>query len=165
MDQFWSIIGLSSLIASVVTVILGIARDILVEKHRFKRQSEAGYIQRQIQLYSRIYFLLIRIRKGATAVGLFGKSAEDIKELNDVIKTNSSLLESRIMNSWITIMALISKTTKMVTQKKNGEKRKEYIRKGRKETTQLILTVKSIMNDILIPKYRKIVGETVPALE
>lgn len=132
MDDIWSIIGLSSLIASLVTMILGIVRDILVEKHRFNRESQAGHIQRQIQLYSRIYFLLIRLRKGATAVALFGKSAEDVKELNDVIKTNSSLLESRIMNSWITIMALISKSSKIKTQKKTVKNEKSILGRGEK---------------------------------
>jgi hypothetical protein len=64
-------LGKLSLIASVVTVILGIVRDILVEKYRFKRESEAGYIQRQTQIYSQIYFLLKRLEKDATLLDFF----------------------------------------------------------------------------------------------
>ena len=37
--EIWSLIGLSSLIASVVAVVLGICRDYYIEKSRFKRQS------------------------------------------------------------------------------------------------------------------------------
>jgi hypothetical protein len=65
MDDVWTIIGLSSLIASVVTVVLGIARDVLVDKYRFKRESEAGYLQSQIQVFSKIYFLLTRAVRGS----------------------------------------------------------------------------------------------------
>ena len=74
MDDFWTIIGLSSLIASIVTVVLGLARDVIVDKYRFKRQSEAGYLQSQIQVFSKIYFVLTRTTKGATK-SLFFKTA------------------------------------------------------------------------------------------
>jgi len=156
MDDIWSIIGLSSLIASVVTVILGIIRDILVEKQSFKRQSEAEYIQRQIQVYSQIYFLLQRIHRGAIMPELFGKTGENIIELNNIIKTNSSFLESRVLNKWLTIMALLQKSV---------QEGKGYEKELAEHSEQLVLIIKEMMNSDLIPKYRKIVGETVPALE
>lgn len=73
MNDVWSIIGLSSLVASVVTVILGIVRDVLVEKYRFKRESQAGYLQRQIQIYSHIYFFLQRMDRDVIKLDYFSK--------------------------------------------------------------------------------------------
>ena len=99
MNDIWSIIGLSSLVASVVTIVLGIVRDILVEKYRFKRESEAGFIQSQIQLYNQIYFLLRRWQIGAKMPQLFGEYGRNVKEINEIIKTSSSLLDHRVLNT------------------------------------------------------------------
>lgn len=162
MNDIWSIIGLSSLIASIVTVILGIVRDVLVEKHRFRRQSEAGYIQSQIQIYSRIYFLLQRLEKGASIAELFGDTVENMKELNKIIGKNSSLMEPKIVNEWLGMMAF---SQKFMKEKKVTKKRTEYAKQMRKHSKSIREIIKTRMNNNLIPKYRKIVGETVPSLE
>lgn len=60
--NIWNIIATSSLIASFVTAILGIIRDVFLERYRFKRQSESGYVQSQIQIYSQLYFFLNRLK-------------------------------------------------------------------------------------------------------
>lgn len=161
MNDVWSIIGLSSLVASVVTVILGIVRDVLVEKYRFKRESEAGYVQSQIKVYSQIYFLLRRLRTGAIASELFGELEDNIKELNNLIKTNASLVESRVLNKWVYQMALTTAYLKDPEDETSEEIRKDV----NERVIQLASIIKEIMNNNLIPKYRRIVGETVPALE
>jgi len=160
MSELWNIIGLSSLVASVVTVILGIIRDILIEKYRFRRQSEAGFIQSQIKLYSQIYFLLQRIQIGATAPQFFSSIFDDMKELNDIIKANSSLLTPTIIGKWLAFMVLI----KEIMEEKKTEKREELGKKAREHSVELLSIIKEMMNSNLIPKYRKIVGETVPVL-
>lgn len=160
MNDILSIIGLSSLIASIVTVILGIVKDILVEKYRFKREKEAGYIQAQIRLYRRIHFLLRRLRMGATISELFGSILENTKTLNDIMSESSDILESRVTNTWVAYLALIQKAYEA-----KGEKRKKLIMKAKEHEKELISTIKEIMNENLIPKYRKFVGETVPILE
>lgn len=108
MNDIWSIIGLSSLVASVITVILGIVRDVLVEKYRFKRESEAGYVQSQIVMYSRINFLLTCITE-LVPTELFGKYEDNIKELNDIMKAQASLLEQKVLNKWFAIWAWFTK--------------------------------------------------------
>jgi len=169
MNDIWTIIGLSSLIASVVTVILGIAKDILVEKYRFKRQSQAGYIQSQIQAYSRIYFLSQTIHAGATSPELLGEIRKRIFEVNEFIKTKSSLLESKVKSEWLNIMSLLTECMEEVQKRKSGKDQskimEEYIEKCVEHLHLLISIIKEIMNKDLIPKYREIVGKTVPILE
>lgn len=161
MNEIWSIIGLSSLIASIVTIILGIVRDVLVEKYRFKREKEAGYIQNQIRMHSQIYLLLKRLRKGATAPEYFGEVTENIRELNDIIKKSSDVLKPIVLNEWL---ALFTTLKKIMEEKPKSEKRKELVKEAKEHSRKLVLTIKNTMNKDLIPKYRKIVGETVPAL-
>lgn len=161
MDQFWSIIGLSSLIASVVTVILGIVRDILVEKHRFKREKEAGYLQSQIRLYAQIHLLLKRLTLGAVTPMFFKTVPESIKEINKIIETSSEFLAPEFKNKWLNIMILIDNGGKTKDEKQQAK----LFWEADENMEQLILIIKEIVNNTLIPKYRKIVGETVPALE
>lgn len=160
MNDIWSIIGLSSLVASVVTVLVGIVKDIVVEKYRFKRQSVAGYIQSQIQIYSRIYFLLKTLTE-PTLTELFGTTPENVKELNDIIKAQSSLLEQKALNEWFAIWGW----TKKYREGKEEAQKDEAIEKSYNHIRKLLSIIKGIMNSNLIPKYRKIVGETVPDLE
>lgn len=159
MNNIWSIIGLSSLIASVVTVILGIVRDVLVEKQRFKRQSEAGYIQSQIRLYFRIHFLLKRLTLGAVTPMFFETVPESIKEANKMIETNSDLLAPEFVNKWLAIMTSIENAIK------HKEQQEKLMWDADKKMKELILIIKEIVNNVLIPKYRKIVGKTVLGLE
>jgi len=161
MDDIWAIIGLSSLIASVVTVILGIVRDIFVERYRFKKQSEAGFIQSQIKIYSQLYFLLQRLKIGAITPELFGKLEDNIKELNNLVKMNASLVESKVLNKWVYCMALAT----VFLQGPEVKVREEIREQTNERIIQLASIVKEIMNKNLIPKYRKIVGETVPTLD
>jgi|GEM_PF-2599140 hypothetical protein len=160
MDDIWTIIGLSSLIASVVTVVLGIARDVLVERYRFKRQSEAGYIQSQIQVFSKIYFVLKRLTKGAVRPQFFKDTSEAIKEVNDIIEPNTHLLTAIILNRWLDFMVLVDNTLK----EQDPEKKKELNHLAWEDLKALLDLVAATENGYLIPRYRKIVGETVAYL-
>jgi len=159
MDDIWAIIGLSSLIASVVTVILGIVRDVLVEKYRFKKQSEAGYLQSQIRLYFQIHFLLKRLTLGAVTPMLFEAVPESIKEANKMIKTKSDLVAPEFTNTWLAIMTLIENAIK------DKEQQVKLMWDADEKMKELMLIIKEILNKNLLPKYRKIVGKTVPPLE
>ena len=161
MSDIWSIIGLSSLVASVVTVVLGIVRDVLVEKHRFKRQSEAGYVQAQIRMYSQINYLVKRVLIGLYSPELFGRMEDEIKKINDIVKESSDLLDSRVLNEWLLIMENFDH----FLRESNADEVLKYYKKVKKHTRQLGSIIKEITNDDLIPKYRKIVGETVPNLD
>jgi len=161
MDDIWSIIGLSSLIAAIVSVILGIIRDVFVDRYHFKRQSEAGYIQKQIQIYSQIYFVLKRIEKYAISPQIFGAASETMRELNNIMKENSSLIESEVLTNWLYLMALMGKAVEDKQRQHWEELSNEMVKTG----DQTFLMIKEIMNKNLIPKYRKIVGKTVPSLE
>jgi len=164
MDEIWSIIGLSSLIASVVTVTLGIVRDVLIERYRFKRQSEAGYLQSQIRLYSQIHFLLKRLTIGAVTPLLFEEVRDAIKKFNEIIEKSSDLLTSEFLGKWLDVMTLIEKAIKAFGDHDN-ELTIKLAWEADKNMKQLIPIIKETMNNKLIPKYRKIVGKTVPTLE
>jgi len=158
LDDVWGIIGLSSLIASVVTIGLGLIRDILVERYRFRRQSEAGYLQNQIRLYSQIFFLLERIRCLELDTLFFKEPSEDIKEINELLKTNSSSLESRVVADW---SALVKSFSLGIDEKDEAEKRR--LRESASDKIWDITgTIREILNSNLLPRYRKIVGKTVP---
>lgn len=160
MDDILSIIGISSLVASIVSVILGIFRDILVEKRRFNRQSEAGYLQGQIKVYSQIYFLLHRMHRKATLTALFGSPSDNLRELNDIIKENSSLLTQQVLDNWLDMMALSQEAVVA-----NETELPKYFKKLDEYSSRLVSIIKEIMNKDLIPRYRKVVGETVPYLK
>lgn len=159
-EDIWTIVGLSSLIASVVTVILGLARDVLVERYRFRRHSEAGYLQSQIQILWRIYFTLARMRKRAVGTRLFKEGWETFKEINAVIEKNILLLPSRIWNEWLGIMTQINK----VLDEKDAKSKQEQSILLVKKIEKILDLIEEVANKDLIPKYRSIVGNTVSNL-
>lgn len=158
MDDIWGIIGLSSLIASVVTISLGLIRDIIVERYRFRRQSEAGYIQEQIMLYSRIFFLLERIRCRAGDTLFFSEPSDDTKEINELLKTSSSSLESTVVTHWLALM----KTWALAIDEKDEAERNRLKESASDRLGDITGTIREILNSNLLPRYRKIVGKTVP---
>ena len=157
--DIWTIIGLSSLIASVVTVILGLLRDVLVERYRFKRQSEAGYLQSQIQMVSRLHFLLTRIKMRATGV-LFKDIGETTLEINTLIEGNVNLLPPKVLDEWLKAMAIMKEALK----EKDDEKQKVQTRKALEKFDRICCYLEEFANNDLIPKYRSIVGKTVAEL-
>jgi hypothetical protein len=158
LDDIWAVIGLSSLIASVVTISLGLIRDIIVEGYRFRKQSEAGYLQNQIKLYSQIFFLLTRIRCDEFDPLFFKGTSEDVKEINELLKTNSSSLESIVVAHWL---ALMRSWSVGVAAKDEAERdrAREYASDRLRDING---TIAKILNSNLLPRYRKIVGKTVP---
>jgi hypothetical protein len=158
--NIWTIVGLSSLIAAVVTAILGLLRDVIVERYRFKRQCEADYLRNQIQIFSRIYFTLLRTRKGATGYTIFKKPEVTFKELNELIESNIHLLPFRLLNQWMETMALLTKALKEAEMKGRRESGK-LVGEGFEKMLDILETV---ANEDLIPRYRKIVGHTVSRL-
>lgn len=161
MSDIWSIIGISSLVAAVVTVVLGTIKDILMERYRFKRQSEAKYLESQVKLYSQLYFLSKRLTIGATTSVLFEKVPDAIKNVNKIIEEKTELLAPEFLNEWLSIM----KSLGMMVESKAGEQQKKRAEEAERKMKELIQIIRRIMNNTLIPKYRKIVGETVPDLD
>lgn len=154
-----SIIGLSSLIASIVTVILGLFKDIIVDRFKFKRESEAGYLQKQLDVYSKLYYILQRTKYTSLKATFIPSIDDEIKEFNILLNEYSSLLDRSIFKNWLELMELTNEIIKLKEEKRKT-KYKELIEK-RNELEQKI---KMIVNNKLIPKYKKIVGETVPLL-
>jgi hypothetical protein len=162
-QNIWAIIGLSSLIASVVTVILGLARDVLVERYRFKRQSEAGYLQAQLQVLSRMYYTLARTRYGALGRYMFKDTTETFKEINELIELNVNFIPSEIRNGWMRTMAIIEKG--IAAQKQNDKtKVAEQQKMIGEQFENILVLLEQVVNKDLIPKYRKFVGNTIALL-
>lgn len=158
LSEILSIIGLSSLIASIVTIIGNIITNIFVEKKRFQRKSEAGYIQDQIKLYSKIYFLIQRTRVGAISDVFFEDLITEIKGVNNNIKDLSFLLETKILMKWFDINNLFTKAgTKSID-------RNQFYDEIWPELDELASLIREKVNNDLNPPYREIVGKTVPNL-
>jgi len=157
--DIWTIIGLSSLIASVVTVILGLLRDFLIERYRFKRKSEAKYLQSQIQMVSRLHFLLTRIKIGATGV-LFRNIGETTKDINTLIEGNVNSLPPKVLDEWLSTMAIMGTALK----EKDDKKMAVQVKQGLEKFDKICGYLEEFANKDLIPKYRSIVGKTVADL-
>jgi hypothetical protein len=158
MSEIWQIIGLSSLIASIINIIGNVITNIYVAKKHFQRESEAGYIQDQIKLYSKIYFLIQRIRVGAISDMFFKDFITEIKELNNIIKNSSFLLETKILMKWFEINKLFFK---VLEDKMN---RDQFYDKLWPEFDEIASLIREKVNNDLNPRYKEIVGKTVPKL-
>lgn len=158
LSEIWRIIGLSSLIATIASIIGNTIANIFVEKKRFQRESEAGYIQEQIKLYSKIYFIIQRIRVGAIGEMFFEDFITEIKGVNKIIKDLSFLLETKILMKWFEINKLFIKAgTKSVD-------RNQFFDEIWPELEELASLVREKVNNDLNPPYSEIVGKTVPKL-
>jgi len=160
LSELWEIIGLSSLIASIVTIIGNALLTIFVEKKRFQRESEAGYIQEQIKSYNKIYFLIQRIRVGAIGDLLFPDFINEIKALNNNVKDSSFLLETNILMKWFEINNLFIKIGNLEEIGKDQLFDKLFL-----EMDNLISLIEKKVNDDLNLRYKEIVGKTVPELK
>lgn len=137
-------IALSSTTAGIISVILSHH----FQTRLFKRQSEAGYIQAKVRLYSLILFYIEKMRLAGIALGLgnekyvFKKGEIDdiIKELNEAIKEKIDLLNPEALKNWLELQVIVYQQPVL-----------ERIKKLR----ELILQE---YNEEIIPKYRKIVG-------
>ena len=161
MSEFWQIIGLSSLIASIINIMGNFISNIYVAKKSFQREKEAGYIKSQIQLYYKIYFLMQRLRLGATNEVLFQSFIDEIKELNNVMKDSSFLLEAEILIKWFEINILFPMIGKTGIGPEQQKKRMDLLYSTIDEINSLI---RKQVNKFLNPRYKEVVGKTVPDL-
>lgn len=162
MDEIWTVIGLSSLIASVVTVILGIVRDILVDKYHFKRQSEADYLRTQIQVFSQIYFVLARALKGVGTSHFFKERPTDrFKEINAVMEANTYLLPPKVFSQWLKTITLLDKALDVRDGVEKSQETKTLYTSAWKESHEMLKVIAETANNDLLPRYRNIVGESV----
>lgn len=166
MSEIWGIIGLSSLIASVVTVILGIIRDVLIERYRFKRQSESGFIQKQLEVYYKFYYVLQRAKTTPESSILFSKDVgNELNEFNNSLKDFSNLVDKNLLINWLEFIGLTSEITKKIKEiKESQELEKKYFTEFAEKIYFIETEIIKIVNNKLIPKYKKIVGDTVPSL-
>lgn len=158
MSEIWQIIGLSSLIASIIGIIGNIIANIYVEKKRFQRESEAGYIQEQIKILFKIYFLIQRIRVGVIDEAFFDDFITEIKGVNNMIKDLSFLLETKILTKWFEINRLFSSAGRQSLD------RSQFYDKIWPDLEEMASLIREKINNDLNPRYKEIVGKTVPKL-
>lgn len=158
LSEIWRIIGLSSLIATIASIIGNTIANILVEKKRFQREREAGYIQEQIKIYSKIYFIIQRIRVGAIDEVFFEDLVTEIKGVTNIIKDLSFLLETKILMKWFNINKLFAKAgIKSID-------RNQFYDEIWSELDEMASLIREKVNSDLNPRYKEIVGKTIPNL-
>lgn len=151
LEEFLINLLLSSATAALISGILSHYLQMKI----FKAQSEAGYIQAKVRLYSLILFYIEKMRLTGRVLGhgeesyMFTREEiEDVvTELNDAIKERVDLLNPRILENWLELQVDIYREPALPRMN---------------ELRELILQE---YNDDLIPKYRKIVGEEPRRLE
>ena len=158
LSEIWRIIGLSSLIATIASIIGNTIANILVEKKRFRREREAGYIQEQIKLYSKIYIIIQRIRVGAIGEVFFEDFITEIKGVNNIIKDLSFLLETKILMKWFEVLKLFLEIGRTKVD------RDQLYDKLWPELDELASLIREKVNSDLNPRYSEIVGKTVPKM-
>lgn len=85
---------------------------------------------------------------------ILANGKDDLKELNETIKRNSHLLDPKTLDKWLSHFSFLKKSRKEQTSKK----REELTKKSLGDYWAIRPMVKEIMNNNLIPKYRRIVG-------
>jgi len=159
MSDILSIIGISSLVAAIVTTILGLFRDIIVDRFKFKIEKESKYIQKQLDVYFKLYYILLRTKYTISKPSIIPSIDKEVTEFNTLLNKYSSLLDRHILKNWLEFIKLTNELIQL-EEKKRERKYKELI----EIRDKLEQSIKVIVNNKLIPKYRKIVGETVPLL-
>jgi len=157
MDDIWALIGLSSLVAAIVTATLGLIRDVLVNRYNFKKTNEASYLENQVKLYYQIYFTVARIGKGQWHPSFFGKTEESLKEINTIVEENSHLLTPNMLNMWLDIMCTFGE----LKEESEPEKRRTIALRAVKQLDEILIETARTANEDILPRYRKIVGFSV----
>ena len=145
LEELLMTIALSSTTAAFISTILAH----YFQTRFFKSQTEAGYIQAKVRLYSLILFYIEKMRLAGEVLGLGkakyvfkkGEIDEIIKELNEAIKEKLDLINPEALKNWLELQTIL--------YQKPALERIEKLR-------ELILKE---YNEEVIPKYRKIVGK------
>ncbi len=156
-EDIWSIIGLSSIISAIVSITLGFVSAYVLERSRFAREQKTTHLKNQIQLLSRMHSVLVRIQKNATDLRFYEDEENEIKELNSDMKGDTTLLPQELFNDWNDIWIHIR-----VWEREEDPKKK--IRLGGNlglKWDSMIAEIQGYHNHVLLPKYRKIVGDTI----
>jgi hypothetical protein len=106
LTEFVLTIALSSTMAAIVTAVLGY----FLGERRFKRESQADYIQSKVRLYSLILFHLEAMHLHGIALGgtddVYSWGGEHpiegiIREIDEAMKSRLDLLNPEALKNWL----------------------------------------------------------------
>jgi len=159
--DFLTLIGLSSLIAAIVSGIINIIKDYLIEGFRFRREKKVNFLKKQINAYFRLFYTLHRISL-FHAHGSFIMSVEDcISSMNEMILEETSLFNFNTLKNWYRLMNDIGE---MLKKHNKSEEIQEDFLQIFKLIGDLMKDIKKLLNIEIIPEYRKITGTDMPEL-
>lgn len=118
-------------------------------------------MKQQIQLFSQIYMTLARFRILAISSRFYEDLEESIKEINELIKANCHLLTPEILKTWLETLAILDDFSQEKDPVNKAKLIDDFIEKFQL-TSKL---VSKYANTVLIPKYKKIVGDSVGPMD
>lgn len=136
--------------STIVSAILGI----LVQDRQFRKQKTFDYLQKQTNVYYVLYYQLAEwtLPSSDSRERFMGR----MQETNTVVNENVSLLDTNVVPGWFDLQTY----TMFAPVSSQSEKYLTVI----KMKSALSERIRTIVNEILIPEYRKVCGETVPLL-
>ena len=140
--DFWVTVLASGVVAAVSSTIIGAIFNL----YKFKRESEAGFVQARAELYSYLFFWLrIWLAQGIEQP----IHLEDFIPVDKFLSLRLHLVNSEIQKEWLTL---------------HDEVVAETFEDAVDTALKLVELIKKEFNEDIIPKYEKYVGKNIQKL-
>ena len=164
--NFWTLIGISSLISAIVSGIINIFSGYYLEQKRFNREKETEFVKKQIELHFKLYYFLRSISLVESEI--WGKELSDAyRDTASWISESTNYFNFETLNSWYELCKLFDAFYREVLDEEINlclDRKKDLLYKVSVEHEKLMDLIKTKTNNTFIKKYQKICGETVPRI-
>ena len=144
--EFWITVLASGVVAVVSSAIISAIVNLYAIKYKFKRESEAGFVNARAELHAYLFFWLRIWLARDIDIPI---SWEDFTTVDKYLSMKLHLINSDIQKEWLELHGKVT------------DRKFEDAVNTAKELVELI---KNEFNDNIIPKYEKYVGKNIQKL-
>jgi len=137
--------------------LLSISLKFLWDRYRNK----TGYIKEQYQAIVSLYYLLFNLDEDAFHDSCFKDLESCRQDINHLVKNKAHVFPQSIWNSWSKLHTTVQDFSQTNKAKERSKKKPEM----RLKICSLLKHIENVANKDVIPKYRKIVGQSIPLLK